>query len=254
MSKLASEYSSDSEINLEIWRNLRTQGLTNWQPYDKWRDTIINNEVKFYYQPDGYVDMIYKIHKNYDGPLWDKRGYAHLTTSQYDFSSVLVDTANNVKVGYGYRGKGSGLMVSMTPRKNINYMVTQHEHGHFLYANGHITYGKVSYGPGGDGYFSPYEMILLRYQEADTVNFSSQTNYYLTDYSARNSSNGEILRVPISGQECFLIANRGNASKWDKPMLGDTTQIKGAFDYTGNYGRGIYIYHVNSSGIIFPNG
>jgi len=252
LDKYADQYSSDHEINLEIWRKIDSQ-ISDWRVYDKWRDTVENNQIKFYYESDGYVDMIYKIHKNYGGPLWDKRGYAHLTRNQNDYSEVLVDSLDSVKVGNGFRGKGSGVTISYTARKFLNMMSIQHEHGHCLYADGHIIYGKVSQGPGGDGFFSPYEMVLLKYQSMDTVNYNSMVNYYLADYSSRNTSNGEILRVPISGNECFLLANRGNASTWDKPMLGDTVQINGPYEFGGNYSKGVYIYHVNQLGIIYPH-
>jgi len=254
LDKFDYQYTTDHELNLEVWRKIN-DSIPDWRVYDKWRDTTINNQKKFYYEPDGYVDMIYKIHKRYGGPLATYRGYAHLTASQYDYDSILVDTTNQIKVGYGFRGKGSGLTLSWTARKHLILSVLPHEHGHYLYANGHITYGKVSYGPGADGYFSPYEMILLNYQSADTVNFNSQVQYSLKDYSSRDNSNGEILRVPIQGNnECFLIASRGRISKWDKPMLGDSSQIIGSYEYNGNYGKGLYIYHVNDLGIIYPNG
>ncbi|HMS34855.1 MAG TPA: T9SS type A sorting domain-containing protein [Ignavibacteria bacterium] len=37
-------------------------------------------------------------------------------------------------------------------------------------------------------------------------------------------------------------------------MLGDSSQIIGQSQYDGNYGKGIYIYHVNDLGITYPNG
>lgn len=200
LDKTQDQYSSDVEINLEIWRKIHSE-ISDWRVYDKWRDTLENGQIKFYYESDGYVDMIYKVHKNYAGPLWDKRGYAHLTEYQSDMRSVLVDTLNNVKVGYGFRGKGSGVTVSFTARKFHNMLALQHEHGHCLYAGGHITYGKVSYGPGGDGFFSPYETVLLKYRSMDTVNFSSQTNYYVADYSAQGAFDNVILHcAPFLGQ------------------------------------------------------
>ena len=251
LDKTQDQYSSDVEINLEIWRKIDSE-IPDWTEYDKWRDTVENGQIKFYNEDDGYVDMIYKVHKNYSGPLEDERGYASLTFIQPSVDSVVVDTLNNVKVGYGFRGKGSGVTVSFTARKFHNMLALQHEHGHCLYAGGHITYGKVSYGPGGDGFFSPYETVLLKYRSMDTVSFSTQTNYYVADYSARGASDNVILRVPVSGNECFLISNRGNASTWDTPMLGDTTQIIGPYKYEGNYSRGVYIYHVNNFGIIYP--
>jgi hypothetical protein len=68
LDKIANEYVSEYEINLEIWRIIDT-AIQNWTDYDKWRDTLENGQIKFYYESDGYVDMIYKVHKNYAGPL-----------------------------------------------------------------------------------------------------------------------------------------------------------------------------------------
>ncbi|MBK8983760.1 MAG: hypothetical protein IPM38_15935 [Ignavibacteria bacterium] len=68
LDKNANGYASDHEINIEIWRKLHEE-IVDWRPYDRWRDTLINGQMKFYYEQDGYVDMIYKVHKNNDGPL-----------------------------------------------------------------------------------------------------------------------------------------------------------------------------------------
>ncbi|MEO6694130.1 MAG: hypothetical protein ABIY50_13460 [Ignavibacteria bacterium] len=252
LSKNASQYTSDHEINLEIWQNIKNQGLSDWTAFDKWRDTVINGVQKFIYQPDKYVDMIYKIHKSVAGPLWYPRGYAHLTSDRGSTTETIVDSTNNVKVKNGFFPKSSGITLSFTSRKNIIISVLAHEHGHCLYADGHIQYGKVLAGPGADGFFSPYEMILLGYSKDSLFNFSTSTDFSLKEYSGRDNSKGHILNVPIQGDESFLIANRRKISTWDRKMLGDTAMID-AFKYSGNYGKGVYIYHVKN-GIHLPSG
>jgi len=82
----------------------------------------------------------------------------------------------------------------------------EHEHAHFTYAPGHITYGKVSFGVGFDGYLSPYEMIANEYMTPTSV--TSDGTYFLDDYVSHNEGDGEILKIPVQGEECFLLANR----------------------------------------------
>lgn len=53
------------------------------------------------------------------------------------------------------------------------------------------------------------------------------------------------MRLPISGIEFFIIENRRKISRYDNYILGDTSQ-NNPFRNTGDYGKGIYIYHSNS--------
>ena len=252
LSKPAINYASDHEINLEIWQNIKNQGLNDWKPFDKWRDTLIGGVQKFIYQPDKYVDMIYKIHKSAQGPMWNKSGYAHLTEDRGSTTEITVDSTNGVKIMNGFFPKSSGVTLSFSPRKNLILPVLTHEHGHCLYADGHIQYGKVLAGPGRDWFFSPYEMKLLGYSKDSVLNYSTTTDYSLKDFSGRDNSKGYILNVPIDGDEFFLIANRRKVSTWDRIMLGDTAMMD-AFKYTGDYGKGVYIYHVKD-GVNLPRG
>ncbi|MFA5012532.1 MAG: T9SS type A sorting domain-containing protein [Ignavibacteria bacterium] len=244
----ASNYSTEAIMNQAIWDDLiENQGLVNWTPYDLWKPVDTNGVRKFKWEPDGYVDMIYKIHKMRGrGPMPNTAGYAHLTSNRYDNTVIPVDPFNGVSIKYGFSTEGSGLTLDFTPNKNMNLSVAMHEHGHFLYADGHITYGKVVAGPGADGFLSPYEMILLGYMSPTTVTFGNfyTLPYNLKDYSARDTSSGYILKVPIATGEYFLITNRGNYSKWDKQMMGDTARIN-SFDVFNELGSGIYIHHVN---------
>jgi len=229
-------------INAEIWRKLNEPSIgIDWKEYDKWKDSVINNEKKFFYQPDGNVDFIYKIHKSTGGILSDVDGFSAL--SWYSTSvSYEVDLVNHIKVDYGYSENGSGATVIRNAEKKRIFFAMSHEHGHFLYANGHITYGKVAYGPGSELNFSPYEQILFGYAKYSTANLNNQNTYTIGDYSGRDTTYNQFLIVPIDENQSFAIANRGNLSRWDRVMFGDTARIL-MTDLNTDYGKGAYIYH-----------
>jgi len=250
----ADDYSTEEIMNQAIWDDLvNNQGLVNWQPYDLWEPVDVNGVRKFKWGRDGYVDMIYKIHKTKGrGPIPQVSGIASLTYQWLNFTTIPIDPFRDVSIKYGYGQKEcSGISISFTPNENLILSVAMHEHGHYFTSEGHITYGKVVAGPGGEGFLSPYEMILLGYMSPTTITFNNFTPYNLKDYSARDNSEGHILKVPIATAEYFLITNRGNFSKWDKLMLGDTARIN-TFDVFNELGSGVYIYHVNKE-ISIPN-
>jgi hypothetical protein len=202
--------------------------------------------------------MIYKIYKTRGrSPGNHQAGIACLSGNAFDETTVQVNQnpPKYIKYGYfdnnfNYVPENSGIIASQTGNKNQNLEICFHEHTHYLYSPVHITYGRLGMGPGSEQFFSPYEMILFGYMQSTDVTFNSIN--YLSDFSSRDNSNGHILKVPIYSQtdECFLISNRSNISKWDKIMLGDTARIKG-YDMETSYGKGVYIYHVKN-GIHFP--
>jgi hypothetical protein len=174
----------------------------------------------------------------------NKAGYASLgyTVTNYD----IVDPLNIISVYYGGGPEGSGVTLSFKGSVDNYIATTSHEHLHLMTYGGHVTYSSCSYGIGIEYFYSPYDMILNEYMTPTTASFG-QTNY-LSDYSSRNTGTGEILKVPISGNECFLLANRNKVSKWDRVMLGDTASLSQYEDNT-EYGKGLYIYHVDPQGI-----
>ena len=240
---------AESVINAEIWKKLNSPSIgINWQLYDRWKDSVVNGEHKFFYQPDNTVDFIYKAHKTTGGILADHDGFSALAA--YNCAvRYEVDSANHIYVDYGYSSKGSGCTIDRIAEKNRIFVAASHEHGHFLYANGHITYGKVAYGPGTEANFSPYEEMLLGYAKYGTADLNNQNTYTIGDYSGRDSTYNQFLLVPINAQESFAISNRSNLSKWDKIMLGDTARILG-WDLNTNYGKGAYIYHFNKQPVL----
>ncbi len=228
--------------------NLNSQGVTDWRPYDRWKKV----GSQFYFtnagQADSVVDMIFKVHKSRNtGGLPNYAGYAYLALNHQSVE-YTVDTAHSIKVNYGYGSIGSGLTVSFRAQLSQYITTLAHEYGHYLFSLGHSTYSSVSYGFGFDGFYSPSDMILNGYMSPTSVNFN--TINYLGDYSSRTTGNGNLLKVPISGNEYFLLASRNKYSKWDRVMGGDTAQISMFGDESEN-GKGLYIYHV-PNGLSYP--
>ena len=240
-------------INEDIWKSIRAQGLTDWRKFDRWKFNFSDN--LFYFtelgQGDGYVDMIYKIHKSRGtGGLVNYAGYNVLSYNSPG-TEYLVDTVNNIKINYGSGFIGSGVTASFRGQLAQYIGTIGHEHGHQLFSSsGHSTYSRVSYGFGFDFFYSPSDMILNKYMTPTNANMNSIN--YLKDYSSRISGDGNLLKVPIQGDEYFLLASRNKYSKWDRVMTGDTAQINPYGD-NSEYGKGLYIYHV-PNGINFPGG
>lgn len=236
---------AENMINEEVWAKLNSASI-DWTEYDRWTDST---DGYFYYKKDGKVDMIYMIHKSTGGIFPDKYGYSSLAGNLLK-ESYLVSTSDTVSVHYNWNIDGSGLTINKATKKMDILNILGHEHGHYLYAGGHITYGKVSYGVGLDFFFSPYEMIYMGYMEPTTVTFGQ--TYELPDYSSRDNGDGNILKVPVSGtDEFFLLCSRTKSSKYDRLMQGDTAQYN-IFNIW-DYGKGLYIYHV-PDGIHGANG
>lgn len=238
------------EINKEIWLSLNSQGLTDWRYFDRWEYNQSTGyfEFKDLGEGDNIVDMIYKIHKSRNtGGLPNYAGYAKLSWDNAG-TEYLVDTANNIKINYGSGIYGSGLTVSYRAQLSQYIGTMGHEHGHYLFSLGHSTYSRVSYGFGYDFFYSPADMILNGYMTP--ANATINTTNALGDFSSRNSGSGNLLKIPVQGNEYFLLASRNKISKWDRVMSGDVAQIDPYGDVS-EYGKGLYIYHI-PDGIIFP--
>ena len=235
---------AEQEINKDIWIDLHRQGLVDWTPYDKWKYNVADG--LFYNERDSIVDFIYKIHRSRGiGGMPNVAGFNQLA---WHGGSGLVDTVNNIYAEYFAGKDGSGITLSFKGLKDQYIGAVTHEHDHYLSLSGHIQNSKAAYGIGLDNFYSPYDMVLNNYMSPTDANLNSTNN--LGDYSSRNSGSGNIIKVPIEGEQFFLLANRNKVSKWDRIMLGDTAQIH-PFEDNSEYGKGLYIYHIKN-GIHFP--
>ncbi|MDD5362106.1 MAG: T9SS type A sorting domain-containing protein [Ignavibacteria bacterium] len=218
-----------AEMNIEIWNKLSQRYSVDWSYFDKWSW----NGTNFEYAPDNNIDFIYKIHKTTSGVLLDYSGYNTLEGNDFQ-----VDTVRWIRTNSGYTG--SGITCARNLKKDAIMGICVHEHGHFTFSGGHLIYGHNSYGLGPDAFYSPYEMIACGYMTPMTATFGQTNN--LGDYSSHSNRDGEVLKVPISETEFFLLANRTKVCYWDRVMMGDTAMIN---PYnTTEYGKGLYIYHV----------
>jgi hypothetical protein len=258
-------------INDDIYNILKTdyQDSINWDNYDRWTKDQTNNT--FLYQPDGYVDMIYKVFRSHSPGLGMPAGGIAKLYGSYQYGNIYPIYANGsdtIKIHGDYNALGSGITITpghggnegqdnygrYAPMNKLGTIsFSEHEHGHYLFGNGHQRYGKMM-GAGADygldEFLSPYEELQMGYMTSDVVDFNTDS-YSLNDFSSRNSgTQGEVLEVPINGSsEFFLIANRTKVSYYDKLMFGDTCHDDPYRSLTNgespNYGKGLYIYHAH---------
>ena len=230
-------------MNQEIINKLTVAGV-DWIEYDNWSGLDGN----FYWSPDGYIDMIIKVHrtKSIDN-LFVANAPGVACLGPYPNSGIDIPVGSGKKINDGFNCIGSGVTIVGTAGGPLDkarvFNIAKHEYGHYWFGAGHTGAGVGIMG-GGDIYLGLWESIKLGYLDRTIVNFNAA--YQLGDISSR-SSNGEILQVPVNGNtEYFLISNRQKVSLYDRSMLGDTT--KGIWDRIlsyNDYGKGIYIYHHN---------
>ena len=90
-----------------------------------------------------------------------------------------------------------------------------------------------------DLFMSGYEKYKLGLLDTATVNYNTSSTYIIRDICRNGSGQSpdfpQILRVPITNDDFFIIENRRKISAWDVYMLGDTTRLD-PFRPTGDYG------------------
>jgi hypothetical protein len=254
-----------NKVNDDIYAKLKSLGTIDWRQFDKWGVTVSDGVIEIKYQSDGYVDMIYKVHRSHAPQIgMPAGGISALGESDSQGINYLIDPVNHIYINGNYYYQGSGITMSpgfggneygtdyfpYAPLDKISTAsFSEHEHGHYLFGPGHTNYGKMSGGDapfGVDECLSPWEKISIGYMIPKVVNYSLY-NYEIGDFSSRNSNDtGEVLQVPVSilnDDEFFLIANRNKVSYYDKIMWGDTAHGNPYRLINPQYGKGVYIYH-----------
>jgi hypothetical protein len=262
-----------SKVNDDIYQKLKDLGTINWRNYDKWKIQYNPGELKISYEPDGYIDMVYKVHRSHAPGLgMPAGGLACLGLSDAQGVDYLIDPVNNIYINGDFYYSGSGVTLSpgfggdefgtdyfpygpLTKYGMASF--SEHEHGHYLFGSDHSNYGKMS-GSGApygvDECLSPWESVYLNYITPHITDYNIY-NYELGDFSSRNSNDtGEVLEVPIHNtayKEFFLIANRTKVSSYDRIMWGDTAHGDPYRVINPEYGKGVYIYHT-PIGDVYP--
>ena len=86
-----------NQINDDIYKKLNALGTIDWRDYDKWSVVQEGNNTVFNYQPDGFVDMIYKIHRSH-APFENMPagGICYLYPSASEGDNYLIDSVHNI--------------------------------------------------------------------------------------------------------------------------------------------------------------
>ncbi len=216
-------YKNISEVNTEILTRLDDK--IDFSKYDNWSK---DENGKFVMKPDGKVDMIFLIYRNFPNKLFFNQGWtgiAHLYLSRR-----YLQTNDGVIIKSGSLDKGSGIIIR--GGKNGFYWlkyIAAHEFGHFLLGAGHIegttNLALMTGGPvwnASRGMHS-WERARLGWMKYTDVKPGIDAGYILPDYM----TTGSALRLKLSEKEWFVIENRQKISRHDK--AGD---------------KGIYIYHI----------
>ncbi len=235
-----------SMMNAEIYNRLKQDQTIDWKEFDKWQYV---SDGKFRYEGEGLIDMLMMVRRTFSGAA----GFAGL-----DGSDFVIDGANGLTIKSGYDQLGSGLVqqgnqgVPNSFQKFFGILV--HEYGHFHFGPSHSPIGIMTSRGGitlNDLFFSPFEKYKLGYISPRVADYNRVTDYVLSDISGRDSGSF-LLKVPIDNHEFFLIENRRKLSRYDVKMLGDTTRLNFLMN-TGEYGKGIYIYHHEAMNLNYSN-
>ncbi len=219
------EYKNISEVNTEILERL--DKYIDYSKYDNWgRD----KNRKFVRKPDGKVDMVFLLYRNFPNRLFFNNGWTGIARMYLTKREIKTD--DGVTIKSGSLSQGSGL-IARGGKNGFEWFkyVAAHEFGHFLLGAGHLNgvtnLALMTGGPvwnASRGMHS-WERARLGWMKFVDVKAGVDVEYTLPDYMTTSSA----LRLKLSKNEWFVIENRQKISPNDK--AGD---------------KGIYIYHIKN--------
>jgi M6 family metalloprotease-like protein len=225
-----SHYKSIGEVNTEILTKLDAE--IDFSKYDNWSK---GKDGKYINTPDGKVDMIFILYRNFENKLFFNKGWtgiAHL------YLSEDIETDDGVKISTGRLDKGSGIQ-SRGGYNGYDYTkyVLAHEFGHFLFGAFHIenttnlalmTGGPVWNASRGMHSWERYKLGWMNYKD---IPLNTNSDIELDDYI----TTGEAARLKITENEWYVLENHQQLSNndWAKS-------------------KGVYIYHVENAKGYYP--
>lgn len=224
-------YKNIGEVNSEVLISI--DGEVDFSKYDNWSKGENN---KFVSVPDGIVDLIFVVYRNFENKLYFNNGWtgiAHLHLSDD------IKTNDGVKITKGRLDNGSGIS-SRGGKNGFSFMkyILAHEFGHFLFGAGHIentthlalmTGGPVWNASRGMNSWEKEKLGWIEYKDISTeLNSTLQVNDYHTS--------GEAYRLKLSDKEWYVFENHQGISKND--LAKD---------------KGIYIYHIKNANRFSPS-
>lgn len=226
-----SNYKSIAEVNSEILAQI--DGEIDFSKYDNWS---VGNDKKYINKPDGKVDVIFIVYRNFENRLFFNNGW---TGAAHLYLSNDYRTNDGVKISTGRLNKGSGIQ-SRGGKAGYNYIkyVLAHEFGHLLFGAGHIenttNLALMTGGPvwnASRGMHS-WERVRLGWMKYIDIPNDRNTSILLEDYH----STKQAYRIKLSEKEWYVLENHQNVSKhdWAKD-------------------KGVYIYHVKYANLFAPH-
>ncbi len=222
------EYSEDYYIQNGGIAELNKEILTNINPYvDFSQYDNCGSEENI---PDGVVDMIFLIYRNFSDALINNKKW--MATSGLILDEDLRFDGVTIKKGFGHHGSG---VVIRNAKNGFRYTLfaANHEYAHYLFGASHLENTGTLSLMNEATWRIPRGMHAVERERLDWFDYCRKTEddiVYMSDYY----STGKACIIPVYNdlheiKEYYLITNRQKRSKYD-----------GAGD------RGIYIYYVNN--------
>jgi M6 family metalloprotease-like protein len=224
-------YKSISDVNYEILTRLDDE--IDYSKYDNWSK---GKDGKYLDVPDGKVDVIFIVYRNFENRLFFNNGW---TGSAHFYLTDDIVTNDGVKITSGRLDKGSGVQ-SRGGKVGFTYMkyVLAHEFGHLLFGAGHIenttNLALMTGGPvwnASRGMHS-WERSRLGWTDFEDIQLDKNTSIEIDDYM----TTGNAYRIKLNDKEWFILENHQKLSKndWAKD-------------------KGVYIFHVNNAHRFSPS-
>jgi M6 family metalloprotease-like protein len=219
----------------------------DFNDYDKWSYNYTTQS--FQYAPDGFVDMIYFVYRDPNGEQWfgDFSAIANLSSTSYDYVTDDTYDTDFVKLRARYcpTKESTAITVRVGLSGHLNLLgIFTHEFGHYIFGCVHWNYGGIM---GGGTY-------AMNGWERERVGYIAQTDVTGDNFTMTLGDfieDGDMLRIPITSQNYFLVENHQRQSHYDQIIRGGA--IGGAFNFTTTLGSGIYIWKVSSGSTSNPS-
>jgi len=174
--------------------------------------------------------LVFLIYRNFANKLFYNQGW---TGSAHFYMTKNIETNDGVTINTGRLHKGSGIQ-QRAGKHGFDYTkyISAHEFAHFLFGGGHIrNVTNLSLLNAGPVWNESRGMHSWEREKLDWINFidvplDKNSTITLDDYI----TTGDVLRIPVSKNEWYLVEKHQNISShdWAKD-------------------EGIYIYHIQNA-------
>jgi M6 family metalloprotease-like protein len=222
----------------------------NFNDYDKW--SYNTQTQSFQFTPEGFVDMIYIIYRDpgtwftisSDPQTTNFTAIANLCDIDHQFDYATGEQGKTVRARYYPTKESTGITFRKGLSGHVSILGTSaHEFGHYIF-------GSVHWNAGAGGIMGGYTFAMSGW-ERERVGYIAYTDVTQDNFTAVLGdfiSEGDILRVPVSSSNYFLVENHQRLSHYDQIKQGGTNP---GFQWN-TLGAGIYIWKVTNGASSSP--